>query len=67
MAAVPATALTFGSFPVARPAAVSLPRRRPVVMACRWVVDPATGRLVCVWEADPEPRRPIPHLTLVQG
>jgi hypothetical protein len=67
MAAVPATALTFGSFTVSRPDAASVPRRR-VVMVCRWVRDPATGGLVCVWEPDPEPRRrPIRHLRLVRA
>ncbi len=67
MAAVQATALTFGSFSIARPVAATVPRRRPVVMACRWVRDPATGRLVCVWEAEVVPRRPVPHLKLVRG
>ena len=70
MAAVLATARTFGSFPAvsAAPlgAGAAAPRRRPVRMACRWVRDPATGRLVCTWEPDPECRGPVPRLKLVR-
>ncbi len=72
MAAVRATALTFGAVtavsaaPIVSAAGASAPRRRPVRLACRWVRDPATGRLVCTWEPDPECRGPVPRLKLVR-
>jgi len=51
MAAVLATARSFGP---------SVTR-----LSCRWIRDPATGKLVCVWEEDPLQRRPVLHLRLV--
>ena len=63
MAAVLATALTFGSVTAVSAACATVARR----MACRWVRDPATGRLVCTWEPDPECRRPTLHLKLVRS
>lgn len=52
MAAVLATAWSFG----------------PIVtrLSCRWIVDSATGKLVCVWDDDPL-QRPVLHLRLVKA
>ena len=66
MAAVPATARSFGP-DITVPTAVgaSAPVRRPVL--CRWIVDPASGKLVCVWDDDPLPRQFALHLRLVKA
>jgi hypothetical protein len=65
MAAILATAL-----PVEIPKGTSstlVARVRPPRLACRWVVDPATGRLVASWEIDEESQPPILHLWLVRA
>jgi hypothetical protein len=31
-------------------------RTARIRLTCRWILDPATGRLVRVWEEDPLPR-----------
>jgi hypothetical protein len=36
-------------------------------LANRWISDPETGALICVWDEDREPRRPTLHLRLVHG
>jgi len=67
MAAVPATALSFG-FAVATRSipTVASARLRPRRLVCRWIVDPVGGDLVCIWTSAEEPRRrPNFHLTLV--
>lgn len=35
-------------------------------LSCRWIFDPATGKLVCVWDDDPL-RRPVLHLRLIKA
>ncbi len=68
MAAVLATALSFGSAAAARfDYSATAASARPVRLVRRWVLDPATNRLVCTWAPDREPRRPILHLRLVQA
>lgn len=68
MAAVLATALSLGSAVAARSVAVTtLARPRPRRTACRWVLDPVSGQLVCAWDSDEESgQRPILHLWLVR-
>jgi hypothetical protein len=67
MAALLATARSFGSFTIDIAAAdVPIPaRRRP--LSCRWSIDPATGKLVCAWDDDPPSRSPTLHLRLVKA
>lgn len=66
MAAVLATALPIESFAATRSDhAVAMPIR-PRRFVRRWVRDPESGRLVCVWDADAEPRPPTLHLKLVR-
>lgn len=65
MAAVLATARSFGPIIVANAAApIARPARR---VTCRWVFDPESGKLVCVWDEDPLPRQFVPHLRLVKA
>lgn len=66
MALVLATARTLGSFSAVSshgPAAL----RQRVRLIRRWIRDPATGRLVCVWEPDPEDRSSGPLPTVLGG
>jgi hypothetical protein len=69
MAAVLATALSFGSvFADRSDIAVAPARTLPSRMICRWVTDPESGQLVCLWDPEEESRRrPILHLKLVRA
>jgi len=35
-------------------------------LSCRWILDPETGKLVCVWDDDPL-QRPVLHLRLIKA
>jgi len=35
-------------------------------LSCRWIRDPETGKLVCVWDDDPL-QRPVLHLRLIRA
>lgn len=47
--------------------AAAVARKRLSRFVCRWVRDPASGALRCVWEPDPAiARRSTRHLRLVR-
>lgn len=66
MAFVRATAHTFG-FDFSLRSAATVARKRLSRFVCRWVRDPVSGALRCVWEPDPATvRRSVRHLRLVR-
>ncbi|MDR3440567.1 hypothetical protein [Telmatospirillum sp.] len=69
MAAVLATALSFGSAFAARSdTAITLLLSRPRRVVRRWMIDPSSGRPVCHWVSEEDSGwRFRPHLRIVQA
>ena len=47
--------------------AVAPPRAGRYVLVCRWLVAPATGKLECRWQIEPETPAEAPAPTWVRG